>query len=109
MQYLIAFSSRPEAASDVISDMFVKPILLDTCAKFHDLCLNRSPEMSPEAVGGGSFDSFFRCSFLLEVDNDLISGVAVDYIKMDVHAKLGDSRSNLSCLQPSLIRGFAAS
>ena len=58
VQYLI-FCSRPEAASDVISGMFVGPIVLDECVKFHGPSLNRSNEIPPEAVGGGIFDKFF--------------------------------------------------
>ena len=30
----------------------------------------------------------------MEVDNDVISGVAVNYVRMDVQVKFGDSRSN---------------
>ena len=30
----------------------------------------------------------------LEIDNDVISGVAVDNVGVDVHIKFGDSRSN---------------
>ena len=38
---------------------------------------------------------FFRYNFLPEVDNDVVSGVAVEYVSVDVvPAKLGDSRSN---------------
>ena len=56
---LITFGSRPEAASDVVSGMFVGLIVLDKCMKFRGSSLNRSREMPPEAVGGGIFDSFF--------------------------------------------------
>ena len=62
--------------------------------KFRDPYLNRSREIPPEAVGGGIFDSCFRYKFRPEVDNDVLSGVAVDYIVMDVHLKCVDSRSN---------------
>ena len=59
VQYLIAFCSRPEALSDVISSRFVRPIVLNKCLKFCDPCLNHFREIPPEAVGGGIFDSFF--------------------------------------------------
>ena len=36
----------------------------------------------------------FHYNFRPEVDNDVISGVAVDYVSMDVRVKFGDSRSN---------------
>ena len=50
---------RQEAASDVISSTFVRPIALDKSVKFRDPCLNRSPEIPPEAVGGGIFCTVF--------------------------------------------------
>ena len=39
-QYLIAFCSRLEVASDVVSGRFVTPIVPDKCVKFGDSCLN---------------------------------------------------------------------
>ena len=56
--YLIAFCSRPEAASEVISSKFVGLTVADKCVKFGDPRLSRSPEILPEAVGGGILDSF---------------------------------------------------
>ena len=50
--------------------------------------------MPPEAVKGGIFDSCFRYNYRQEAANVVISGVTVDYVGMDVRAKLGDSRSN---------------
>ena len=50
LQYLIAFCIKPEAASDVTSDTFMRQIVLDKCVKFHDPCLNCSREIPPEAV-----------------------------------------------------------
>ena len=50
--------------------------------------MNRSRETSPEAVGGGIFDPFCPCNFWQEVENDIISGMAVDNVKFS------DSRSN---------------
>ena len=60
MQYLIAFGSRLEKASSVISVIFVVPIVLDKRVKFRDPQLNRYREIPPEAVGGGIFEVFFR-------------------------------------------------
>ena len=34
--YLIAFCSRPEIASDVISGKFLDPVVQDKSVKFHD-------------------------------------------------------------------------
>ena len=41
------------------------------------------------------FSTVFRYNLLPEVDNDVIAGMAVDNVGMDVRAKFGDSRSNL--------------
>ena len=40
------------------------------------------------------FPQFFPYNFRLEVDNDVISGLVVEHVGMDVHEKVGDSRSN---------------
>ena len=48
------------AASDLISGIFVGPIVPDKPVKFHDPCLNQSREIPPEAVKGSIFDSIFR-------------------------------------------------
>ena len=57
------------------------------------LVKNSSLEIPPEAVGGGIFE-FFRCTFRPEVDNDVIPGVAVDNIGMNVCVTFSYSRSN---------------
>ena len=59
VQHSIAFSSRSEAARDVMSGKCVGLIVLDTCVKFHDPSLNRSRENWPETVGSGIFDIVF--------------------------------------------------
>ena len=92
VQYLMAFCCRSEEASDIISSLFETPIILDKYVKYRAPRLNRSREIPPEAVGGDIFDSSFRYNFRPKADNDVISGVAVDYMRMDVYAKLGDSR-----------------
>ena len=58
VQYLITFCSRPEAASDVISGTFARPIGLDKCVKFRGSSSNRSLEIPPEAVWGDIFEFF---------------------------------------------------
>ena len=75
---------RPEAIGDVISGNFVGPVVLGKPVKFHDHSLNDSREMPPEAVLGGIFDSFVPYNFRPEADNDVISGVAVENVGMDV-------------------------
>ena len=63
MHYLIAFCTRREPASDVISGVFLKPVVPDKRVKSRDPCLNGSLEIPPEAVVAGIFDSFFRLTF----------------------------------------------
>ena len=60
------------------------------CVKFHDPSLNRSRELPHEAVGGSILTVFPR-NFQPEVATDVISGVALDSVCMDVCIKLGDS------------------
>ena len=69
---------------------FVGPLVLDKRVRFHDPGLNRSREIPPKAVRGGIFDCY---NFRPEVDNDVISGIAVDNVGMDVSIKFGDSWS----------------
>ena len=69
------------------------PIFLDKRVKCRAPSLNCSREIPPEATGGGIFESF--CYNLRpELDNNVISGVAIDNIGVNVHANAGDSRSN---------------
>ena len=42
------------------------------------------------------FRPFSRYNFKPEVDNDVLSSVAVEYVSMDVHVKFDDSSSNSS-------------
>ena len=56
MQHLIAFCSRPDRASDVISDRFVGQNVRNEPLKFCDDRLNRSRDIPLEAVGGVIFD-----------------------------------------------------
>ena len=50
VQYLIAFCSRQELMSDIISVRFVEPVVADNCVKFGDHRLNHSREIPPEAA-----------------------------------------------------------
>ena len=79
MQYLIAFCSQPETASDVISGIVVRSIVNDKHEKFCDLRLNRSRQIPPEAIGGGIFDRFINFNNCQpEVSSDVMSGVVVE-------------------------------
>ena len=60
MRYSITFSSRLEAASDVMSGNFVRLVVLNKAVKFRDPRLNHSREIRPNVVEGGIFDSGFR-------------------------------------------------
>ena len=67
------------------------------CVKFGDPLLKPFSRNSTEAVGGCIVDCFFfRYNCRPEVDNDVIFGVAVEYVEMDGKLKFGDSRSNSS-------------
>ena len=63
VQYLIAFNSRPEAASDIISGKFGRPIVLDKCIKLCCPRLHGCREILPETVGSGIFDGFHAITF----------------------------------------------
>ena len=84
------------AGSEVISERFVRPIVIDNCEHFHDPCLSYSRgEIPPEAVRCGIyFRQCFRDNFRPEVVSAVMSGLAVEWFSMDVLVKLGDSRSN---------------
>ena len=59
--------------------------------------MNRFLEIPPETVGGGIFDrfrNFDNCQS--EVASDVISGIAVQYVGVDVCVKFGESRLNHS-------------
>ena len=98
VQYLIAFFSRPKTASDVICGKFIGAVVRDKRVKFRDPRLNRSREIPPKAVCGGILDRFFKHSDNCqpEVASVVISGMAVQYVGMDVCVKFGDSRLKLS-------------
>ena len=78
------FCSRQEAVSDVISGIFVGPVVHDKRVKFRDHRLNRSREILPDAVGGGKFDRFLNFDNCQPgVASDVISGMAVQHVGMD--------------------------
>ena len=55
----------------------------------------RATQIRPKAVGSdifGRFSNFDKCR--LEVDGDVISGVAVEYVGVDVRATFGESGLN---------------
>ena len=91
----MTFCSLPETASDFICGKFVRPIVLDKCVKCGDPCLNRSPEIPPEAVGGGifgRFPNFNECR--PEAAGDVTSGVPLTYVGKDVAGSFGESKLN---------------
>ena len=102
VQYLVAFSSWPKAATDVISGKFLRPIIADKWIKLRDSYLNRSQENPPEAVGGGFFDSFFRDNFWPEVASEVGSGAAA-YHSVKAPVIFNDSRSNVPDIFERLI------
>ena len=96
MQYLIAFCTRLEAAIDDISGRFVWSIVPDRQVKFCYSRTNRSREMPPEAVGGSIFEGFIRDNIRPEVASEVISGVKVEQVGVNVRVILGGSGSNFS-------------
>ena len=73
------------------------PIVHDAPVRVRHPRLNRSPEITLEAVGGVIFGRFSNVdNFRPKVVWDVISGVVVEPIGLDVHAKFGDSMSNCS-------------
>ena len=50
VEYSIAFCSRPKAANDIISGMFVRLIVPDKAPKLRDPGLNSSREIRPKTV-----------------------------------------------------------
>ena len=49
-----------------------------------------------ETVEGGIFDSSFRDNFRPEVDSDVISGVAIKQLGVNIRVEFGDSKPNRS-------------
>ena len=66
-------------------------VVRDKPVKQDDPSLKNSREIPPEAVET-AFSTVFPYNFRPETDNDVIFGVAVDSIGMNVPIKLGDSR-----------------
>ena len=57
VQYLIAFCSRSEAASDVISGALVKPTVPGKHVQFRGHRSNHTREIPPEGILGKKIDS----------------------------------------------------
>ena len=79
LYYSIAFCSRPEGAGNAISGRFVGQLILDERVKFEPFSRN-----STQSRWRRYFRLFFPYNFRPEVVNDVISGVAVDNVGMDV-------------------------
>ena len=58
VQYFYLAADRKQQVTSYLTSLWGK-IGPDMHVKFHDLRLNRSREILPEAVGGGIFDGFF--------------------------------------------------
>ena len=58
----IAFCSRLEEASDVLSSRFARLAVPVKTVKSRDPDLKRSKKIRPNVVGGGIFDSYFAAS-----------------------------------------------
>ena len=69
------------------------PLFIDKQVKFHDPSFNRSRESPPPKPSEAIF-SVSSYNLRPEIDNDLISGLAVDTVGVDFHIKSGDSRSS---------------
>ena len=92
--YLIAFCSRLAAAIDVISSI---RRICDKCVKFCDPRLNHSLSINTTPSNRRlHFRQFVRDNSRPEVVSDVISGVAVAQVGVDVRIKTTDSRSNPS-------------
>ena len=95
VQYLIAFCNQLETASDVISARFVRLTVPDKCVQFCYPHLNCSGEIRPKAIGCSIFGCFSNIDICRqEVAGDVLSGVALESVRMDAYAKFCDSMSN---------------
>ena len=77
VQYLNGFCNRPEAASDVVSARFVRPIVSDKCVKFRDPGFKPFLRNSTRSHQSRYFQHFFCNNFRLKVISGVISSVAV--------------------------------
>ena len=75
MQYFIAFCSRPEAAGDVISSIFLRLIVPDKSIKFVILDYTMLEKFDPKPSEAAIITVFFSDNFQPEaVAYDVISG-----------------------------------
>ena len=98
VQYLIAFCSRLEATSDLISGRFVGTLIPNNRVKFGDPLARTFLEKFNRKPSESAFSTDFRGSFRPEVVSDVISGRIVDPTSVKLHIKFGDSMSNFSRL-----------
>ena len=103
VHYLIAYCSRPEAASDAKSGRFVRLLVPDQCVKscYPRLSLKRFLRNSIQSHRRRNFRRSYRDNVRPKVVSNVISGVAVERAGIDVSIKFGDYRSN------RLLRRFA--
>ena len=74
---------RPEAAGDVISDMFVRQIILDKIVSFV-IMLESIARNSTQSNRRRYFRQFLWYNFRPEVNNDVISGMVIDFVGVEV-------------------------
>ena len=89
VQYLIAFRSRPEVSSDVISSANVRQHGVNAPVKFGDFSSNASRDIQERSPSDWAFSHFDNCQ--PEEVSDVISGMVNQDIGMDVCANFGDS------------------
>ena len=105
LQYLIAFCSRPEASSGIISGSNVCHVGVDVLVKFGDVL----EKYDIEALGGGIFDrllNFDNCQ--PEEGSDVRSRANIDQNGVKVCVTFCESGSNRS-RDVRLPQGFLAS
>ena len=93
VQYLIAFCSRPETASDVISGRFVGSIVPNKHVTNLVIVAKTALEKFHLKLSKAAFSTVCRDNFQPDVGCDVISGMHVEKVGVDVRVNLGDSRS----------------
>ena len=107
--YLFTFCTRPEPASDVISSRFVGANCTRQARKISWSSLKSFWRNSTKnrRIGYGIFGRFSNFDkWQPEVTSDVIYGVALVYVDVDVGAKLGDSRLNSGRTILHKVNGF---
>ena len=93
MRYSFAFCSRSEALIDIISGLFIRQSIAHKAVNFNDPRLNRCREIRPNPSQTAFSTDFCRDNSPPDAVSDVVSGVAVDLVGMDVRVKSGDSTS----------------